>query len=137
MVDDVLKDIPIDVHSKIFELGCGTGAVLKRIKQKYGSDVIIGGSDLSFNAIEVARNTFPQESNHFYVISMTDKNNFVSDNSQDIVISFGAFAMYLYKDDMELALIEALRYFIMNIFGSKDSHLKIFLINFLKNISSG
>ena len=137
MVDDVLKDIPIDVHSKIFELGCGTGAVLKRIKQKYGSDVIIGGSDLSYNAIEVARKNFPEESNHFYVISMTDKNNFVSDNSQDIVISFGAFAMYLYKDDMELALIEALRYFIMNIFGSKDSHLKIFLINFLKNISSG
>ena len=62
---------------------------------------------------------------------MTVKNNFVSDNSQDIVISFGAFAMYLYKDDMELALIEALRYFIMNIFGSKDSHLKIFFINFL------
>ena len=117
MVDDVLKDIPIDVHSKIFELGCGTGAVLKRIKQKYGSDVIIGGSDLSYNAIEVARKNFPEESNHFYVISMTDKNNFVSDNSQDIVISFGAFAMYLYKDDMELALIEALRYFIMNIFG--------------------
>ena len=71
------------------------------------------------------------------VITMTEKNNFVSDNSQDIVISFGAFAMYLYKDDMELALIEALRYFIKNIFGSKDSHLKIFLINFLKNIWSG
>ena len=110
MVDDVLKDIQIDVNSKIFELGCGTGAVLKRIKQKYGSDVIIGGSDLSYNAIEVARKNFPEESNHFYVISMTEKNNFVVDNSQDIVISFGAFAMYLYKDDMELALIEALRY---------------------------
>ena len=72
MVDDVLKDIPIDVNSKIFELGCGTGAVLKRIKQKYGSDVIIGGSDLSYNAIEVARKTFPEENNHFFVISMTD-----------------------------------------------------------------
>ena len=30
MVDDVLLDIPIDVNSKIFELGCGTGAVLER-----------------------------------------------------------------------------------------------------------
>ena len=110
IVDDVLKDIPIDVEAKIFELGCGTGAVLKRIRQIYDSDVIIGGSDLSYNAIEVARKTFPEESNHFYVISMTDKNNFVTENTQDIVISFGAFAMYLYKDDMELALIEALRY---------------------------
>ena len=40
---------------------------------------------------------------------MTEKNNAVPDNSQDVVISFGAFAMYLYKSDMELALIEALR----------------------------
>ena len=111
IVDDVLKDVPIDVDTKIFELGCGTGAVLKRIRQIHGSDVIIHGSDLSYNAIEVARKTFPEEDNHFYVISMTEKNNFVPDNnSQDIVISFGAFAMYLYKDDMELALIEALRY---------------------------
>ena len=109
IVDDILKDIPIEIEAKIFELGCGTGAVLKRIRQIYGSDVIIGGSDLSYNAIEVARKTFPEENNHFFVISMTDKNNFVPDNSQDIVISFGAFAMYLYKDDMELALIEALR----------------------------
>ena len=110
IVDDVLKDVPIDEDTKIFELGCGTGAVLKRIRQIHGSDVIIHGSDLSYNAIEVARKTFPEEDNHFYVISMTEKNNFVPDNSQDIVISFGAFAMYLYKDDMELALIEALRY---------------------------
>ena len=125
IVDDVLKDIPIEIEAKIFELGCGTGAVLKRIRQIYGSDVIIGGSDLSYNAIEVARKTFQEENNHFFVISMTDKNNFVSDNSQDIVISFGAFAMYLYKDDMELALIEALRYYLMNIF---DIDLMIFQI---------
>ena len=32
IVDDVLKDVPIDVDTKIFELGCGTGAVLKRIR---------------------------------------------------------------------------------------------------------
>ena len=42
---------------------------------------------------------------------MTDKNTFVTDNSQNIVISFGAFAMYLYKEDMEVALTEALRYY--------------------------
>ena len=41
---------------------------------------------------------------------MTEKNTFVPDNSQDVVISFGAFAMYLYKEDMEVALAEALRY---------------------------
>ena len=41
---------------------------------------------------------------------MTEKNTFLPDNSQDVVISFGAFAMYLYKEDMEVALAEALRY---------------------------
>ena len=71
----------------------------------------IGGSDISSNAIEVAKKVFPEDSDQFYVISMTDKNTFVPDNSQDIVISFGAFAMYLYKEDMELGLTEALRYY--------------------------
>ena len=71
----------------------------------------IGGSDISSNAIEVAKKVFPEDSDQFYVISMTDKNTFVPDNSQDIVISFGAFAMYLYKEDMEVALTEALRYY--------------------------
>ena len=71
----------------------------------------IGGSDISSNAIEVAKKVFPRDSHQFYVVSMTDKNTFVSDSSQDIVISFGAFAMYLYKEDMEVALKEALRYY--------------------------
>jgi hypothetical protein len=71
----------------------------------------IGGSDISSNAIEVAKKVFPEDSDQFYVISMTDKNTFVPDNSQDIVISFGAFAMYLYKEDMVVALTEALRYY--------------------------
>ena len=71
----------------------------------------IGGSDISSNAIHVAKKVFPEDSDQFYGISMTDKNTFVPDNSQDIVISFGAFAMYLYKEDMVVALTEALRYY--------------------------
>ena len=71
----------------------------------------IGGSDISSNTIEVAKKVFPEDSDQFYVISMTDKNTFVPDNSQDIVISFGAFAMYLHKEDMVVALTEALRYY--------------------------
>ena len=46
---------------------------------------------------------------HFYHFSMTQKYEFLSHNSQDHVISFGAFAMYLYKDEMETSLQEALR----------------------------
>jgi ubiquinone/menaquinone biosynthesis C-methylase UbiE len=119
MIDDVLKDIPIKPNDSIFELGCGTAAVLKRIRQVYGSNINIGGSDISFNAIEVAKKIFSKDSGNFYVISMTEKNNAVPDNSQDVVISFGAFAMYLYKSDMELALIEALRYLHSVLFDKK------------------
>ena len=31
IIDDVLKSVPIMENDSIFELGCGTGAVLKRI----------------------------------------------------------------------------------------------------------
>ena len=119
MIDDVLKDIPIKPNDSIFELGCGTAAVLKRIRQVYGSNIKLSGSDLSFNAIEVAKKILSKGSGDFYVISMSEKNNAVPDNSQDVVISFGAFAMYLYKSDMELALIEALRYLHSVLFDKK------------------
>ena len=110
-------------------MGCGTGGVLKRIKETYGQDVVIGGSDLSKNAIERIRLTFPNEMENFHVGSMIQK-QFVPDNSQDHVLrysaeiflstclvhqlffdvcSVGAFAMYLYEDQMEIALKEALR----------------------------
>ena len=40
---------------------------------------------------------------------MTEKDVQVQDESQDVVLSLGAFAMYLYKNEMEIALKEALR----------------------------
>ena len=69
----------------MFELGCGTGGVLKRIKETYG-EVAIGGSDLSQNAIERIKLTFPKEKDNFHVVSMTERHHFVSDNSQDHVL---------------------------------------------------
>lgn len=105
----MLKSIPIKSGQSIFELGCGTGAVLKRIRQVYGPNVIIGGSDLSYHAIEKARKVFPDDEQRFSVLSMTQTNHQVPDNSQDIVLSVGAFAMYLYQEDMEIALEEILR----------------------------
>ena len=55
------------------------------------------------------RQTFPQQKSQFHVISMTEKDVQIQDESQDVVLSLGAFAMYLYKDEMEIALKEALR----------------------------
>ena len=112
IIDDVLKSVPIMENDSIFELGCGTGAVLQRIIETHGTtNIAIGGSDISINAIEIARRqTFSVENTQFYVISMTEKNELVPDNTQDLVISFGAFAMYLFKEEMVVALKEALRF---------------------------
>ena len=76
-----------------------------------GTNIAIGGSDISINAIEIAqRQTLFAKNGQFYVISMTEKNELVPDNSKDLVISFGAFAMYLFKEEMIVALKEALRF---------------------------
>ena len=109
IVDHVLIQIPIRQGNTIFELGCGVGAVLQRIRQIHGTNISLGGSDLSVHAIEKVRKVFPREAENFYVLSMTKKNDLIPENSQDHVISFGALAMYLYKDQMEEALQEAIR----------------------------
>ena len=109
MIDHVLQELPIKEGDSVFELGCGVGAVLLRIRNAYGVKVSIGGSDLSPKSIVKAREIFPNEKDNFYALSMTEKNNRLQDNSYDHVISFGALAMYLYKDEMELALREAIR----------------------------
>ena len=70
----------------MFELGCGTGGVLKRIKETYGEEVVIGGSDLSQNAIERIKLTFPKEKDNFHVASMIERHHFVPDNSQDHIL---------------------------------------------------
>ena len=109
MVYHVLREIPIRDNDVVFELGCGVGAVLQLIREVYGNNVLIGGSDLSVQAIRKARQIFPGEPNNFFVASMTKKNDAIPDNSKDHVISFGALAMYLYKEEMLKALEEALR----------------------------
>ena len=109
MVIDVLNLMPINSNDSVFELGCGVGAVFKVIRSVYGGKVSIWGSDLSTHAITKIRETFPNDTRHFYVAPMTQRNDFIMDNSQDHVISFGAVAMYLYLDEMAMAIEEALR----------------------------
>ena len=109
VLDHVLHEMPIKDGDSVFELGCGVGAVFLRIRNAFGAKVSIGGSDLSPNAITQARKIFPNEKDNFYVLTMTEKNNRLHDNSYDHVISFGALGMYLYKDEMEFALREAIR----------------------------
>ena len=112
IIDDVLKSVTIKENDSIFEFGCGTGAVLKRILETHsGTNIVIGGSDISINAIKKAQSqTLLAKNGQFYVISMTTKNELIADNTQDLVISFGAFAMYLFKEEMIVALKEALRF---------------------------
>ena len=52
---------------------------------------------------------FLTDAENFIILPMTQKNDFLSDSSQDHVVSFGAFAMYLYEQEIEVALQEAIR----------------------------
>ena len=109
MVLHVLSVMPIKSNDTVFELGCGVGAVFKLIRRVWGESISIGGSDLSRQAITKIREVFPNDTSEFYVTPMTKKNDLIKDNSKDHVISFGAMAMYLYKDEMAMAIKEALR----------------------------
>ena len=109
MVHHVLQEMAIKSDDSVFEVGCGTGTALKLIWLIYGENISVGGSDLSPHAITKIREIFPKETSHFYVSPMTDKNDNIADNSKDHVISFGAMAMYLYKEQMLTAIKEALR----------------------------
>ena len=109
MVYHVLNKMSIKDTDSVFELGCGVGAVLQLIKSAYGERVTIGGSDLSVQAIAKIQKVFPVDATNFFVASMEEKNEHIMDNAKDHVISFGALAMYLYKEGMLKALEEAIR----------------------------
>ena len=98
-------DPPIKDGEKVFEMGCGVGAILKHI-QNSKQNVIVSGSDISPKAIEVANQELPNST--FYCLNMTESHPIPS-NSQDHVISAGALGMYLYKNDMIKAIKEAVR----------------------------
>jgi|LakMenE01Jun11ns_1017448.scaffolds.fasta_scaffold9959475_11 SAM-dependent methyltransferase len=108
---------PIKQNESVFEMGCGVGAILTHISNTFASNgsqqdptgstsIKVGGSDFSPNAIQVAKNIF--KSNNFYCLNMIDKHP-IPDNSVDHVISSGALGMYLKKEEMVLAIKEAVR----------------------------
>jgi SAM-dependent methyltransferase len=99
---------PIKANKSIFDFGCGVGAALKTINEHYNNSLIIGGSDLSINAINKIKEIFPNKKNNFFKLGMTDRHP-LPNNSQDHVISIGALGMYLYKNEMLVAIKEAVR----------------------------
>ncbi|RZI47263.1 class I SAM-dependent methyltransferase [Rickettsiales endosymbiont of Peranema trichophorum] len=111
VLDGISKMHPqINKHHKIFELGVGVGAALKVIENHIGDDQLeMGGSDIAENAIDQVKKAFPKQADHFFVWDMTQKHNNIPDNYYDHVLSFGALAMYLTKDDMKKAIKEAVR----------------------------
>lgn len=99
---------PLKDGESIFELGVGAGAALQVLMRRY-PNVVIGGSDFAKNAIDIAKKVFPKYAHNFYHHDMTKKHEQISDNHFDHVVSFGALAWYLTKEDMLLAIKEAAR----------------------------
>ncbi len=99
---------PIKDNEKIFEMGVGVGAALQSINKQH-KGLWIGGSDLAEDAIALAKKVFPDQADHFYVHDMTEKHANIPDNSFDHVMSFGALAQYLTREQMLGAIKEATR----------------------------
>ena len=96
---------PLRPGESVFEMGCGVGAVLVYIS-KLHDDLTISGSDFSINAINKIKSLFV--GCNFYCQNITSSHPVLT-NSQDHVISAGALAMYLYKNEMCIAIKEAVR----------------------------
>lgn len=101
-------DPPLKDGESIFDMGVGVGAPFKVLLESK-PNLRVGGSDLATNAIKVARRLFPEQRNNFFVHDMTTKLGDVPDNSWDHVVSFGALAMYLSREQMQQAFKEAVR----------------------------
>ena len=103
-------DPKIKNNEKIFELGVGVGAALKVIKNDLGDGQLeMGGSDIAENAIGQVKIIFPDQSDNFFVGDMIENYSNIPDNYYDHVVSFGALAMYLTKNQMKQAIKEAVR----------------------------
>ena len=79
MLSDILKRLPW--HS-LFEVGCGPGPNLMRFVKDF-PNVVVGGNDVSEDAIKLAKETF--NGAHLKVGSAEDI--MMSDNSTDVVLS--------------------------------------------------
>lgn len=98
----------ISKDSSLFELGCGTGKSLEHISNQIKLSKV-GGSDIFKNPLDLAKKIYPQFKHLFNVQKMQDKHKHINNNSFDHVVSFGALAMYLTKEEIKLAMIEAVR----------------------------
>lgn len=96
----VLKTIPF---VSLWEVGCGPGANLVKIVKEL-PDKQLGGSDVSKDAIELARNTFKGGLFH---VERADK-MLMSDDSVDVVLS-DATLIYYDSKDIKKALREIKR----------------------------
>lgn len=111
VLDSISKMNPkIEPNSKIFEFGVGVGAALKVIETHIGPGQLeLAGSDLAENAIVRAKAELPAHAHNFFVEDMTKKHSNIPDNSYDHVISIGAMAMYLSKNQIKNTIKEAVR----------------------------
>lgn len=90
----------------VFELGVGVGAMLHALRGQW-THLKVGGSNITGAAIGVARKVLPD--GRFFVQDMVEKTEELKDDEFDHVISFGALAMYLTRDQQHLAMKEAVR----------------------------
>lgn len=75
---------------KVLDLACGTGAVTKKIANKVGPRGSVIGTDISFNAIKIARKWIRQKNNLNFVVADAEKTIF-EEKFDSITCQYGLF----------------------------------------------
>lgn len=102
----IIKLANIKTGQKILDVGCGTGTVLREIRDKY-PDTDLTGIDPDHEVIEIARSKSPKENKIKFIQGYVQTLPF-PDNSFDTVISSLTFH-HLKLPDKKLALAEIRR----------------------------
>ena len=96
----LLREVELCPNAKVLDVGCGTGALLKKLSFK--SDISGFGTDIEENMIAQAKK---QNTNMFFMLAPCDKLPF-DDNSFDVIITCMA---YHHFDNKEGFAAEAAR----------------------------
>lgn len=75
---------------KVLDVACGTGAVTKKISNKVGRDGMVVGTDVSFNAIKIAKKWTGQKNNLDFVVADAEK-IFFQNKFDTITCQYGIF----------------------------------------------
>ena len=86
----VVEFAKIKRADKVLDIACGTGALSKKISNKVGASGMVLGTDVSFNAIKIAKKWNSQKTNLDFLVADAE-NIFFQKKFDAITCQYGIF----------------------------------------------